>query len=559
MTQVAIYARYSSTKQRESSIDDQVRNCRAFAEREGWKAKPRIYADKAISGAKRDRPEYQQMLADAEDKAFDVLLVDDLSRLSRENAEQLKALERLRFWGLRVIAPSDGYDSASKSHKVVSGVRGIINDVYLDDLREKTHRGLAGKALAGYHPGGRAYGYRHVPIENPKRQDQFGRPVIIAVKREVDKEQAEVVRRIFKEFAEARGYREIAARLNAEGIKPMRRKAWGESSIRAMLHNRNELYIGRDMWNMTEGVRNPDTKRRTFKARPESEWIITEAPELRIISDDLWEQVRKRCEALEGTHKARVEDGKRRPGKVPVHLFTGLLKCSQCGGKFIVANRSHYMCANRANRRQDDKAWCDSPSVKKEVLEKNLLHSIKKDLFPDASLKAFKVEVRKILAERLKSRNKDTGKLKRDLAKTVAALEKIAAAIEASGHSETLLARLKTLEADKRRLKAELDDDLPALANLEDLLEDALARYARVAYSLEDFSTRDVTKARNLIRALVGGSIALEPTDDGGLQARLHGDYGGLIKLVQEASSNGKSRMVAGACNHRELTLMVKV
>ena len=202
----------------------------------------------------------------------------------------------------------------------------------------------------------------------------------------------------------------------------------------------------------------------------------------------------KRREALEGTHKARVKDGKKRPGKVPVHLFTGLLKCSQCGGKFIVANRSHYMCANRANRRQDDKAWCDSPSVHKEVLEQNLLHSIKTDLFPDASLEAFKTEVRKILAERLKPRNKDAAK--RDFAKTVAKLEKVAAAIEAAGYSETLLAHLKTLEADKRRQKAEIDADLPALANLEDLLEDALARYARVAYSLEDFSRRDVTKAR---------------------------------------------------------------
>ena len=312
MKQVAIYARYSSDKQRDASIDDQVRNCQAFAEREGWKGKPHIYADKAISGSipLQDRPQGSTMLADAQEKQFDVLLVDDLSRLSRENAEQLKVLERLRFWGLRVIAPSDGYDSASKSHKVISGVRGIINDVYLDDLREKTHRGLAGKALNGYHTGGRAYGYRHIPIEDPKRNDQFGRPVIVAVKREVDPKQAEVVRRIFKEFAEGRGPREIASRLNADGIKPMRCKVWGGSSIKTMLPS--ELYIGRDMWNKTEGVRNPDTKRRTFKARPKDEWIITDAPELRIVSDDLWEQVRKRREALEGTHKARVKDGKKR-------------------------------------------------------------------------------------------------------------------------------------------------------------------------------------------------------------------------------------------------------
>ena len=186
--------------------------------------------------------------------------------MSRDNAEQLTVLERLRFWGIRTIGISDGYDSASKSHKVVAGVRGIVNDIYLDDLRDKTHRGLEGKALSGFHTGGRAYGYRHVPIEDPKRNDQFGRPVIVAVKREVDSKQAEVVRRIFKEFADDRGYREIASRLNKDGIKPMRRKVWGGSSIRPML--RNELYIGRDIWNMTEGVRNPDTKRRTFKARP---------------------------------------------------------------------------------------------------------------------------------------------------------------------------------------------------------------------------------------------------------------------------------------------------
>ncbi len=546
MIQVAIYARYSSDKQRDASIDDQVRNCRAFAEREGWKGKPRIYADKAISGAKRDRPEYQQMINDAEEKQFDVLLVDDLSRLSRDNAETLKVLERLRFWGVRIIGVSDGYDSASKSHKVVSGVRGIVNDVYLDDLREKTHRGLAGKALHGYHTGGRAYGYRHVPIEDPKRNDQFGRPVIVAVKREVDPKQAEVVRRIFKDFADGRGYREIAARLNAGGIKPMRCKAWGGSSIRPML--RNELYIGRDMWNMTEGVRNPDTKRRTFKARPEDEWIITEAPELRIISDDLWEQVRKRREALEGAHKTSQEDGKKRPGKVPVHLFTGLLKCGQCGGKFIVANRSHYMCANRSNRRQDDKAWCDSPSVHKDELEQKLLYAIRKELFDQKSFEAFKVEVRRVLAERLKSRNKDPAKSKRDLEKLDREIAGMIDLAKMGKASPALAEALFKAEADKRRREAELDPDLPpALANLEDLLEDALARYARVAYSLEDFSRRDVTKARNLIRALVGGSIVLEPIDDGGLQARLQGSYEGLIKLVQEASSNGKSRMVAGA------------
>ena len=95
-----------------------------------------------------------------------------------------------------------------------------------------------------------------------------------------------------------------------------------------------------------------------------------------------------------------------------------------------------------------------------------------------------------------------------------------------------------------------------------DLLEDALARYARVAYSLEDFSSRDVTRARSMIRALVGGEIVLQPTTAGGLTAQLTGDYGGLIELVKEASprtGRHKARMVAGARNRLYLLLFVAI
>ncbi len=79
----AVYARYSSAKQRESSIKDQVRNCTAFAEREGWSIAEH-YVDEALSGTSKDRPGFKRLLADAEDGGFDVLLVDDLSRLSRD-------------------------------------------------------------------------------------------------------------------------------------------------------------------------------------------------------------------------------------------------------------------------------------------------------------------------------------------------------------------------------------------------------------------------------------------------------------------------------------------
>ncbi len=136
MTRVALYARYSSDSQREASIDDQFRNCEQYATREGWTITAR-YADHGISGTKGEngRPGYKDMLNDAKVKRFAVLLVDDLSRLSRDMVECEKTRRLLVFLGIRLIGVSDGIDTANKGHKAQYGFKGIMNDVFLDDLR----------------------------------------------------------------------------------------------------------------------------------------------------------------------------------------------------------------------------------------------------------------------------------------------------------------------------------------------------------------------------------------------------------------------------------------
>ncbi len=144
-----------------TSIEDQFRNCERLAEREGWDiSDSHYYADKAQSGSLRDRVQYKRMLKAAEAGEFNALIVDDLSRLSRDDVELKTALKRLRFRGVRMIGVSDGFDSAAKGHKVAAGVRGLMNELYLDDLREKTRRGLEGQFLKGHSAGGRPYGYR---------------------------------------------------------------------------------------------------------------------------------------------------------------------------------------------------------------------------------------------------------------------------------------------------------------------------------------------------------------------------------------------------------------
>jgi len=72
-----------------------------------------------------------------------------------------------------------GIDTAAKGHKMLSGFKGIMNEFYLDDLREKTSRGMIGQALKGFHCGGRAYGYRLVPELDARKTDPYGQPAWI--------------------------------------------------------------------------------------------------------------------------------------------------------------------------------------------------------------------------------------------------------------------------------------------------------------------------------------------------------------------------------------------
>src|SRR5262249_38197932 len=165
----ALYARYSSEGQREASIEDQFRNCEGFVQREsGWKIVKR-YCDKGISGTKdkEGRDGYRAMLEAPKARQVDVLLVDDLSRLTRNEAELIQTRERLKFWRVRLIGVSDGFDTAQKGHKIQASFRGIQNEMFLDDLREKTRRGMAGQALKGYSAGSRVYGYRRGGAPGP--------------------------------------------------------------------------------------------------------------------------------------------------------------------------------------------------------------------------------------------------------------------------------------------------------------------------------------------------------------------------------------------------------
>jgi site-specific DNA recombinase len=132
---------------------------------------------------------------------------------------------------LRIVATSDGYDSTSKARKVHRGFKGLMNEIFLDDLRERVHRGLTGQAQKRYWCGGRPYGYRLKPVLDPSRLDVYGQPSRIGTVLEIDDAQAAVVREMFTRFAEGASCLTIARELNARGV-PSPGSTWKRTSRR---------------------------------------------------------------------------------------------------------------------------------------------------------------------------------------------------------------------------------------------------------------------------------------------------------------------------------------
>jgi site-specific DNA recombinase len=180
---VTIYARYSSDRQREASIEDQVRLCEERAAREGWRVVKR-YADHAISGASLIRRGIQALMQDAQSGKFDLLLTESLDRISRDQEDIAGVYKRLRFAGVKIYTLSEG--EIAELH---IGFTGTMSALYLKSLGEKTWRGQSGRVLAGKSGGGNCYGYdvttRLSKAGEPERGD-----------RSVNEKQAAIVSRL---------------------------------------------------------------------------------------------------------------------------------------------------------------------------------------------------------------------------------------------------------------------------------------------------------------------------------------------------------------------------
>jgi site-specific DNA recombinase len=543
-----IYTRFSTSQQREASSEDQARNCRRKIEAEGWEL-GKHYKDEGISGSTTERPGYQAMLKAAVAREFDVLVVDDLSRLSRDQVESERSIRRLEFGGVRIIAVSDGYDSQSKSRKVQRGVRGLMNEIYLDDLKDKTHRGLAGQAMKKFWAGGKPYGYRLVQLRDETRRDAYGNPEVIGTQLVIDDAQAAIVREIFSLYASDWSQRAIASALNERGVpspgsswrgRVLRRAdGWLSSTIHALVEN--ELYRGRLQWNKSEWRKDPDTGRRKTRARPRSEWITHEMPNLRVVDEALWERViaRRQRAAIRG---AGVRAAMQRVGHTgrggPKYAFSGLLRCGVCGSSMVVTGGQGafraYGCSG--NKDGGDAVCANGISVRQSIVESRLLAPIKTELLTPEKLE----DLRRRVAQKAATAPKPVNPAPR-IAELRRQIENLTEAIATGAlkASPALADRLTVAEEELARLTAQV---VKPAAKIVELPARIMARFKMMVERLEEYLARDPNRARAALREICG-EIPVFPHESGKyLVAKL-----GLNELFLRAAVGSEKFVVAGA------------
>jgi len=381
---VAIYARYSSDNQRPESIDDQISACQELATARGYALDPtHIYKDEAKSGVLRDRPGLEALLTAARAQQFQAVLVDDLSRLSRNNHLLLTLYAELRFHDVRLISRADSLDSDDHHAKLGFQMRGIVNELYLDDLREKTLRGQKGQKARGFTVGEGTYGYRSVPV-GEMRFDRRGRPRPEGYRMVIEPSEAAVVRRIFEDFSAGRAVTAIVKTLNAEGVRGRRRvsNGWSPATVSRIL--KNEKYVGQWTWNRTEARRDPRTGRLRKFPKPEPEWHVTKDDGLRIIPHDVWCRVVERWHEIERAWPRRsgqrgFEGRQRSYVEVhPPHLLSGALRCGVCGGaigQVSGKNGGYYGCLGASKH-----ACGNRLLVPRRLTERKVLAAVREQL-----------------------------------------------------------------------------------------------------------------------------------------------------------------------------------
>jgi site-specific DNA recombinase len=519
-SRAAMYARYSSELQDEKSIDDQLRECRAAADRNDHQIPAELlYADEAVSGTVRHRVHLDRLLQDAADGKFRVLYFYSLSRLARESLIGLSVIKELvQVHRVRVISVTEGLDSNNQGWETLAMVFFIIHEQFIRDLSRHVHKGLIGTLEDKFSVGDWRYGYTSVPSPGGETIHRGGIFIPRRVYSIVD-EQARWVRQIFHWFVvEGRSLRWIARELNRQHAPRDRRaqtSKWTPAVVKGIL--RSPKYVGVWPWGQTKNERDPNSGSVFQVERPEeecAEWL-RQFPELRLIEDDVFARAQElldandeRCERVrddEGHLHGSNGAGQRR------QLLTGLFSCPVCEAPFYVTGASgdYMQCSNARDGACDCKTMLPRRIAAQMILEAVGQRMIDNPEWLAAAHKSCITSWEESRANNPQS----SDELRTKIQALTAKIAKLVDQLEDEDDPD-LRQRLRERRREKEDVQQELDRlesserRMPSAPSLEWIIERLKA--------LHEVLQSDAPAANDALRQLLGGSIPLELISEDG-------------------------------------------
>lgn len=403
-----IYTRYSSDRQREESIEGQIRVCEDYAKRNGLEVL-HIYADRAMTGRSDQRPEFLSMIRDAASMTFDTVLVYKLNRFARNRYDSAKYKHKLKKYGVKVVSAMENIADDPSGILLESVIEGMA-EYYSVELAENVVRGMTENALEGKWPGGvLPLGYKldeghHLVIDEPN---------------------ALTVRRIYQMFLDGRTPLSICRQLNAEGKRTNTGKPFNRTSLTRLV--KNERYIGTFFWR--------DVRRKGVIPR--------------IIDDKTFYAVQDICK----THHRYKGAIKRSEN----YLLTGKLYCGRCGAPLVGKSGTssagtiyyYYNCQHHI-----DGSGCPAKPVRTDKLEDLVVKVTTEILSKPEAVQAIARQAIAIQKERRESL--EVQSLKAQVSDLTKKLDNCLKAIDEGLFSEVLSNHMREYEKRLTDLKAAL-------------------------------------------------------------------------------------------------------
>lgn len=380
---VAIYARYSTDMQKATSLDDQIARCEQYAQQHGFEiSSDLIFTDAAMSGTSKStakRVAFNDMLAKLKAGDIDVLVVDEMSRLSRDVVDQAHLIRFLEENPKIRVITADGLDTSSPQWQLHFGMTGLIAQDEVRKIRHRVERGMRGALERGFMCGYPPLGYRIEDVRDERGTHHGTKWVIF-------EEHAAIVREVFQLRGQGQSMHEIAKLLNAKnapsnsGTRYAESQFWRPARVKILLAN--AIYKG-EFW--YRGSANYAAKQKKLGLTAEVEVFLR--PELRLVSDELWE----RCNANKISRSA-YGGGK--------NALAGLIECGVCGSTLAIStgrSKSAYCASCTADKAITDNKNTNTSTVVVSGIKEMLLE-ILDDFLTQETIALFRARLQEKLS-----------------------------------------------------------------------------------------------------------------------------------------------------------------